>query len=239
MIGYSGATITVTGNYATKRGGGHDLQAQARLVKALGPPVAPLIFETTSNGYTMERLEQFPPPADQEAIFNLAQSVIKTLAGQVWTRPTAFPHDVGWRTDLRLWCEANASWLPVMNHHAAPPVLTHGDPTFANLMLTAQGGLKLIDPSPPRPGIPSLPAVDLGKVVQSLMGWEARLDPAWPQPGPRVLKEFLQCLSPEARLGALFWGAFACARVMVRAKTDDIREWGKRSSKTLTWMMNQ
>lgn len=48
---------------------------------------------------------------------------------------------------------------------------THGDPTFDNLMFRGEQ-LIIIDPIPPTPAVPDLMAVDLGKILQSLMGFE-------------------------------------------------------------------
>lgn len=52
--------------------------------------------------------------------------------------------------------------------------LTHGDPTRENVMLRPETGeLVLIDPVPATPAVPSVLAVDFGKMLQSIVGWEA------------------------------------------------------------------
>lgn len=55
--------------------------------------------------------------------------------------------------------------------------ITHGDPTFSNVMLRpVTGGLfdvVLCDPIPARPELPQLRSFDAGKVLQSVYGYEA------------------------------------------------------------------
>ena len=51
-------------------------------------------------------------------------------------------------------------------------VNTHGDPTFENVMLSQSGELTLIDPLPCSSRMPPIADVDVGKIVQSLLGYE-------------------------------------------------------------------
>jgi hypothetical protein len=53
----------------------------------------------------------------------------------------------------------------------------HGDPTIENVMQRGAAGLIFIDPLPITPQIPALLAVDLGKILQSVFGYEAMRDP--------------------------------------------------------------
>lgn len=51
--------------------------------------------------------------------------------------------------------------------------LTHGDPTFDNVMFREDTGeLVLIDPIPATRAIPDLRCVDIGKILQSVVGFE-------------------------------------------------------------------
>ena len=47
--------------------------------------------------------------------------------------------------------------------------MTHGDPTAEN---TVFGGKIVLDPIPPSGAVPLFPACDMGKVLQSIVGYE-------------------------------------------------------------------
>lgn len=99
-------------------------------------------------------------------------------------------------------------------------VLTHGDPIIDNLMLREgdyeADQIVIIDPIPATPAIPDLKCVDLGRLLQSAVGYEhIRYDlhgPAMQHPSWFVS---LYCDSDEEAKATLYFGAFHLMRSMM------------------------
>lgn len=89
----------------------------------------------------------------------------------------------------------------------------------------------IIDPVPCRLGLPSLRYVDVGKMLQSAAGWENALVPGWSKPSDEAIDFILEQELPHVQPACLFWAAVNCARVVVRAKRDDIKKWGEDKSR--------
>ena len=99
---------------------------------------------------------------------------IQTLDKKVWNRR---PHplwnkksSISWAEEfyLRFGFEIPV-WVGMEQH-----VCIHGDPTLANMCFDGLT-LRFIDPKPPGNGIPPFASVDLGKIMQSWLGWERAL----------------------------------------------------------------
>lgn len=124
-----------------------------------------------------------PLPYEWEPTDTTADLVAKTLhalSADVWCWAPMYaggptPLAAKWET-----CEANLSfdvqcqaldlysqidWREVRRCH------THGNPTISNCMY-AFWSPRLIDPTPATPEVPDIRAVDLGRLLQSALGWE-------------------------------------------------------------------
>lgn len=244
MLGHSGARITIHDGVVHKTGGSMPLGEQARLMAYMGESVCPKIVRRATNEYWMERLTCCPPPLTQEGVLARLWAVYGILRDDVWSREALYNSGgqrLFWGQDLKIWMEKNSvTWIPpeVLNgwmQKGGEWCLTHGDPTLANVMLNDALELRLIDAAPPRPGIPCLREVDLGKLLQSAAGYEAVVSSGeWLQPSPEMPLLFLSEISEELRAPALFWGAIHCSRLMVRATRPDIRQWGEEKSRFFT-----
>ena len=101
--------------------------------------------------------------------------------------------------------------------------LIHGDPTRGNLAWRgSEQEFVLLDPKPVGRGIPSFRSVDIGKMLQSLMGWEMVLGDfeEW------CLPHFpLQNLSDDEMRRAIFWCAVHFMRIRQREGSTALGVW--------------
>jgi hypothetical protein len=196
LPGHSGAEITLIHNACIKTGEGEvgrRVAAQGDFIDSLAGRAKesfPTIFGRWSNGYAMERLT----PAGRRPISTA--TIVNTLRLSVWPQPARVAVDWEAHKDylffrlLELNDDIVPSRLKVLEWFAKSlatvreldltPCLTHGDPTRDNVMCRACGGRYrepvLIDPIPARPEVPDLLAVDLGKILQSVYGYELILE---------------------------------------------------------------
>lgn len=232
ILGFSDATIRII-----KQGGG--VAEQGLLCTHLGPEIAPVVYSQILDGYIMELLDQAPRRGMDE--LNLIQ---KRLEDMVWNRPARGNHEwTPWLQPLISWAK-DSPWTlgAIRKFYPVQPVhgycLIHGDPTLANLMIRKDGYLVISDPMPRlwyRKEIPERKEVDLGKILQSAIGWEYML--GVPLALNRNEQQVLDKLSHQERLGALLWASIHLARIAIRCVTDnkrpDIREWAKKMSKEM------
>lgn len=187
--GTSGALVGVNGKYVLKYGRGKvgkRVGAQGDWLKKQESQHFPKIFRTGKNHYVMERLEECPYAAWDPI------ETLEILGKTVWTRSAGRPNWIWHETYLADVCErAEAHHLHDMmydkmktlsGHAVVQECDIHGDPTAGNSMLRFNledendlGTAVLTDPLPlsdARGTIPPLAAVDVGKVLQSLTGYE-------------------------------------------------------------------
>lgn len=147
------------------------------------------VIQRESDGYTMERLQELPHHIISPA--RLAHHIERILLTDVWpdvSSATVVHDEFDWShhweyvkdrgqflTDRQMY--ALQVWFTSTRNAVAEGKLLsheiHGDPTFSNAMLR-NGELVLIDPIPWSDTIPPLRAVDRGKILQSLCGYEQR-----------------------------------------------------------------
>lgn len=117
-----------------------------------------------SGRIIMEQLSSVPE-------VDLLLLAIKTLDKKVWSRPPR-PDWLRpeWRNDFYMRFDfAVPDWVESEEY-----CCIHGDPTLANMCFDGLN-LRFIDPKTPGNGIPPLASVDLGKIMQSWLGWEHAL----------------------------------------------------------------
>lgn len=166
MQGFSGAKIEPVIAYKKTAS---DAYEQALRCVELGVNVCPQIYNIGQDAYLMEEL--FPPGAPDFLALK------RLLSQHVWSRSKKINP---WKHDFHLWMEKTESQFLIKFVESLYPDLsqthggceTHGDPTWANVMRNRKGELRLIDPLPNRPEKPKLREVDLGKMLQSAIGWE-------------------------------------------------------------------
>lgn len=241
MLGFSDAKLAVV-----KRGG-QEVHAQGLLADYIGQKVCPEVYRFVENGYEMEILV---PPYSRER--DALSEVYSMLSRDVWPRRpyNRFYQDhSGWLIPLMTWSNT-APWTTqaIADTYLSEPTegycLIHGDPALSNLMQRQNGELVITDPMPRLPyrrEMPSRKEVDLGKLVQSAMGWERILGEQSSLPSMWQDVDVLMSMLPLSETKpALLWGAIHLARVAIRAKTKQnsrIERWATDSSKALiSWM---
>lgn len=98
---------------------------------------------------------------------------------------------------------------------------THGDPTFENVMARRDGSVVLIDPIPATSAVPNLRCVDLGKVLQSIGGWEQLRYSHEPQaPRPRAIDAYLDTVTDDKneQCAARYWHVVHLMRALPYVK---------------------
>lgn len=131
-----------------------------------------------NTSYRMECLDD----AGSEYETDYVSFVMSTLDTFLWHRPTyhdtQYDEIIARRHIAMIWTQydvsdksrkiADASIEAVADHERC---LIHGDPTWSNTMRRG-GQLVLIDPLPCKAHVPSVRAIDISKVRQSMLGWD-------------------------------------------------------------------
>jgi hypothetical protein len=204
--GHSGARLELLPNGCVKKSG--DVVAideELRYMNLLPEAFMPRIITSCPGAYVMERLYQVNNPGVLHILNTLARKYI-------WSYDQ---HDSLWIEDFETrFNESPPKW--VWKEHSC---LIHGDLTAGNLMRNAAGDYILIDPKPPGRGIPSYRSVDRGKLLQSLLGWEAfhtgevpLIDYDWP---------FMLLNKLDLRR-AVYWCRIHLLRIMQREDSSSI-----------------
>lgn len=196
-----------------------EITAEIALIRHLGSAVCPKILGVWHGGYAMERLESMlTAHMDVWVILN----ILKT---HVWNREGS--ERPNWAGDFRArFGFAPPGWV------SERTCLIHGDPTYGNTAWRAAGPdndgnrVLLLDPKPVGRGIPSFRSVDLGKVLQSLMGWEMALGSQWSIIG------WLDLPDDELRR-AIFWCGVHFMRIRQREGDTALGYWARDNARLL------
>lgn len=229
--GWSGARIEVQENRVLKYG--ENLHTQAIYCRYLGEVVCPQIYDFTSSWYAMEKLDE-PDPSMYPALLEAAKS---KLEAEVWNKGEPRDGD-SWRMELLGFCFCLGynigRFLDQLYPHSVRHMCIHGDPTLANMMIRKPGHVILIDPIRPRGKIPALREVDLGKMLQSAIGWEA-LVMAWPVDGAIAEAVILEGEGITTVRKAWFWCAVHLMRILGHGPYSDasIDSWCRDNIKTI------
>lgn len=227
--GLSGANILLYPTMVRKSGATarvqQQLTRQAEFMKK-HRDVFPRIFYTVGDGYWMERLVEPPRTTDDQCRQLRAALRLTRSLGAAQDLGGALASGVAHAQRGAVLIEACVDYLrarglpepltmlfaETMIHHPLPELFaqTHGDPTLDNTMATARGDLRLIDPLPDHPLVPNHRLADVGKMLQSCLGWEQELY-GWPAPPDPsvVLEELIETDHPWA------WGF--CSLAFMRA----------------------
>ena len=223
--GYSEATLRLAVH--KKMPNTQYAQDQAAFMKYLGSSICPKILAMGTSSYCMQFL--FPVEHNAESLVVQEQ----LLAKYVWTHSSVWIFEcLSFRQDALSWQEALKSKINIEVPEWAMEEISviHGDPTLDNVLMTADGFLRITDPIPPQwLGKPSIKGVDHGKLLQSFLGWEVVLrgmEPIryeWPL--------FMQHGSLARR--AIFWAMVAVKRIAYRDMSDSITQWANKVAKEL------
>lgn len=174
-LGFSNSKIVFGDGFVAK----YDNKGQAEYLKHLGSDSFPEVYLDEDGCYMMEHLRGYPTSeiVGENKVYRLSE-INYILSNCVWPRE-ALPlsHDIFWREHLKKFLETLAAYDysnlldKLYGGEDVSTCLIHGDPTVANLMRRGSKPV-LIDPIRPVGKIPSIKAVDQGKMLQSVLGWE-------------------------------------------------------------------
>lgn len=222
--GSSGAVVEIYDHHVTKSGQGvvgERVATQAEWIMRNRSSAVPVIFDTTATGYTMERLDEITPftlsVADLDAIMGrLARGIWIHNAEVRLSIPAHYDklHDLEERyasEDMKLFLYKQREFALDDDQRAC---LTHGDPTLDNVM-RRMGYFVITDPIPATPAVPDLWAVDLGKILQSLTGFEkVRYGASAHNPVEVQPQHLLNTLDWSDRIRTVYWCVVHYLRAM-------------------------
>lgn len=185
--GSSGAEFNFLGDRVVKlapdKSTGERVMNQGLWLQRHHSPAVPKVFQVYARSYVMERL--IVPPfwaLDHQVVLH---HMFASLAEYVWTQPGVVePNTYSIEMKYARLCQDFAlvdlmgkfdTLKDKIDWSALTRCLTHGDPTFDNVMFrsTEYGDdLVIADPIPATPAVPDLYSVDVGKILQSALGWE-------------------------------------------------------------------
>lgn len=196
-------------------------------------PAVPRVFQVYARSYVMERLTAPPFWAlDHQVVL---RHMYVQLVEHVWSQPAEVACDMDdtevkyvmlcEQFQLHDICSKLDKLVDAIKWGDLRPCLTHGDPTFDNVMFrdTDYGGdLVVADPIPATTAVPDLLSVDIGKMLQSALGWEEI------RYGSRAFKFRAGTLDVLGMLGddknerraAAFWGAVHILRTFPYVSPD-------------------
>lgn len=181
--------------------------------------MAPLVYGYVEDGYVMEPLYTAPRTA------GLLRWMEDVLENRVWNRPAiAIANSNRWREHIEFLGVEVPDWIEPTEF-----TLTHGDCTASNAMLRGDQ-LIIADPRPPRVYVPQCPETDIGRLLQSAMGWECAAYGVIPV-------EFVAPMAwyryPHRQAKYLFWCGMAITRVLhkelAEQKRPHVIAWCERS----------
>lgn len=231
LHGTSGATITILGDRVVKRHDASDrIMEQGTWLQRHKTPILPTIYQVYARSYVMEKLDVAPLWALDHCV--VLDAMITGLREHVWSEPPisspniektlSYVESIALRHNLPTFInhvEAASTYVKWGDVRAC---LTHGDPTFENVMFRpVTGELVLIDPIPSREVVPDLMSVDLGKILQSVMGWEvARYNSYLERIKIKPSTVELWALNDNEWHATIFWALVHITRVIPYVTTD-------------------
>lgn len=223
QCGFSGATVR---DAIVKIDDTELIEWQATFYENLCPGISPHVYGiwdagNDQTGMALERL------VDHRAAANGEDMVLvrRALEKYVWPQSTPTPAVIS-LADLSVFSRevAGRFGLRVSRYVQDDSFcLTHGDPTRSNVFVSEDGlSVKLIDPSPPKAYAPSYRSSDLGKILQSLLGWEQLLTG---RRESRLRSPFEEDDEVQLRR-TLWWCALHLRRIVLRAgQRRNVAEW--------------
>jgi hypothetical protein len=232
--GHSGAVITPCINGVMKHADkGKGLLDQAELCELLYP-VTPKVLAKYStintDAYSMELLYEPKDPSHGDCTtwaLVTVNRMFPMLVNSVWNLRRA--PDRSWIVSLHHWLKNQPGhdlnmMLDIYFRDLLDYSSIHGDPTLANVLYRENGELVITDPLPARGKIPGLFTVDLGKMLQSAMGWETEMF-GWRYSTTALTRAVLRNYSPETQARAWFWAAVHCLRLLPYAVERRVKDW--------------
>ena len=209
------------------------MAAQGKYLRKLGGPHVPNVARVYHNAYDMEKLND-PSPLFSMSAEYLVDGYLKALENGIWGEPVVEMNHTEHRrklaaitTALHVGMEDDydtmfSVYFDVVDWSSLIASRTHGDPTFDNLMWRGSE-LVIIDPIPPTPAVPDLLVVDLGKIMQSLVGFECvRYGGKAPRDTERAHLMFKNRYDENTWSAIVYWCAFHLYRAVPYMPSRDL-----------------
>lgn len=245
----SGATVVQLGDYVVKLGDGEvgaRVGEQGEWLVTYGGNGVVTATVLSDTAYVMPVLQEWPQPVDTRALWKGLTAVLEewvwmhepihsgapshrpfhTKVEHVWRAHggVIIPAEIG---SLALRMEQRVRWDDV------PRCLTHGDPTFANTM-HSEDGLVLTDPLPSSDLVPDIRAKDLGKLLQSCVGYERDILGWEYLTAPDPLWVWGLCQDENEWQAAKYCGVMHIMRLMPYvARAGEAREWAIEAARAI------
>lgn len=221
MKGFSRATIQIEEASVIKTGEGVFEQGKLCETYPLNK-VCPKVLEKFGDSYRMERLEELRP-LHIDTAYRTMKYVRQLLARHVWPIQDTSGQPRNWEyllaqrfhdvTSIDIEPMLCSMWLDQANWQ-----VIHGDPTLSNTMIRGYDFV-LIDPLR-SPYIPSHWTVDMGKLLQSAVGWEKSIA-GWSYDGKVCAHSLTIGMDPMTVRRAWFWCMVHCMRIIPYADTEE------------------
>lgn len=199
---------------------------QGKWIQSVNSPLLPHVVRVSLDSYAMTRLNKKSPFVDAQIILFMIEHELNEL---LWSQPPRVKFDI---------MALNRKVEHILAQHpttSAPLAkfndmiqwddlrlgLTHGNPTFGNVMFTDEGKMVLIDPFPATPEVPDMIAVDRGKMLVSTLGLEHirhGLDFAC-RTVPQTVLQYTE--NENERVATIFWAIVHLLRYLNR--TEEIK----------------
>lgn len=109
--------------------------------------------------------------------------------------------------------------VPEWAHVTQERCLTHGDPTFCNVMRRQNRDIVLCDMTPPV-RVPEIQEIDQAKILQSMLGWEGVVGGRWVNVEWQM-PLFIERATKESSRRLAFWLGVTMARNQSRLSATD------------------
>jgi hypothetical protein len=220
--------------YKTGTGNGRVLE-QGLWLERYNAPGLPAVYGTGElfgdDMYTMEKLD--PVPIEYIDTRTLLSSIVDVLERDVWPNDARISEldmdaHLARLAPLEKYMSEDQdslldSLLKSLDQSELEKHLTHGDPIMDNVMLR-DGSIVLIDPIPSTPAIPDWRAVDVGRLLQSAVGYEhVRYDLHGPSAVDLRDITSMFCPNEEERAASLYWAAVHVLRSMAYVDETTVR----------------
>jgi len=196
-----------------KTGIGVREQGLYALKLGIGPP----IYQLMDDGYCMATMI-VPPLHDNSPELTLGKALV-LLQTSVWIHSEPAQN---WKPFFEEW--ASEQPVPVMDQMRAlystdklRNTRIHGDPTLSNMLFDSYGQVHIADPIEPRGKMPGFISVDIGKLMQSVAGWE-HLTIGAPIFEAMAVQRFCSQFSTPHLVRGLFWLMIHALRILPYAK---------------------
>lgn len=221
--GFSRAVIkdvVFNGQSAIAKTNTHEMQAEwCRLLY----PVTPFVLDSYGGSYIMERLEEpfLLDYAGTTAVLALLDDARKLLTKMVWCNSVRHHTENDWRSDLCAFIRQTKNMADIdsmlgilypRNTGIDLCQMIHGDPTLSNMMMRGKR-LCLIDPLMYSDKIANHWTVDVGKMLQSAIGWEI-VTLNWKYSIKECVTFLTYDLETLELLQVWFWCMVHCVRIL-------------------------